>query len=51
MRLMSDIITQFKALKLYGMTQYYADLQNNGTPNATAYLDSSAELLQAELTE
>ena len=52
---MSDIITQFKALKLYGMAEYYADLQNNGTPNATAYLDSSAgllrQLLQAELTE
>lgn len=52
---MSDIITQFKALKLYGMAEYYADLQNNGTPCATAYLDSSAgllhQLLQAELTE
>lgn len=52
---MSDIITQFKALKLYGMAEYYADLQNNGTPGATAYLDPSAgllhQLLQAELTE
>ncbi len=48
---MSDIITQFKALKLYGMVEYYADLQNNGTPGATTYLDSSTGLLQAELTE
>lgn len=49
---MSDIITQLKALKLYGMAAYYADLQNNGTPGATARLDSSVgilhQLLQAD---
>jgi len=49
------IITQFKALKLYGMAECYADLQNNDTPSATTYLDSSAgllrQLLQAELTK
>ncbi len=33
------------------MVEYYADLQNNGTPGATTYLDSSTGLLQAELTE
>jgi len=42
---MSDIITQFKVLKLYGMAAYRADLQNNGTPGATVCLDRSAGLL------
>ncbi len=52
---MSDIITQFKALKLHGMAECYVDLQSQGTLDITASLNSSVgllrQLLQAELTD
>jgi len=52
---MSDIITQLKALKLYGMASSYAELRQQNTPNQMAYLESAdrilSQLLQAEATE
>lgn len=43
---MSEIIARLKALKLYGMADFYTDLQNQNTSSATTLLDSSAELLR-----
>ena len=52
---MSEILAQFKALKLYGMAGCYADLQQQMTPDTTADFESSdkilQQLLQAEATE
>ena len=52
---MSDILAQFKALKLYGMTGCYAELRSQNTPDVAASYDSAdkllSQLLQAESTE
>lgn len=52
---MSDIITQLKALKLYGMASSYAELRQQNTPDQMASLESAdrilSQLLQAESTE
>ena len=52
---MSDIITQLKALKLYGMASSYAELKQQNTPGQMANLESADrilfQLLQAESTE
>ena len=52
---MSDIITQFKALKLYGMASSYAELRQQNTPDQMTNFESAdqilSQLLQAESTE
>ncbi|MDQ1363884.1 MAG: hypothetical protein QG652_1746 [Pseudomonadota bacterium] len=52
---MSDIITQLKALKLYGMADSYVELQSQGASGATASMESSEwllrHLLEAEATD
>ena len=52
---MSDIIAQFKALKLYGMASSYAELRQQNTPGTADSFDSVDkllnQLLQAESTE
>lgn len=52
---MSDIITQLKLLKLYGMASSYAELRQQNTPNQMADLEPAdrilSQLLQAESTE
>ena len=52
---MSDIITQLKALKLYGMASCYAEMRQQYTPGRMADLESAnqilSQLLQAEATE
>lgn len=52
---MTDIISQLKALKLYGMADSYAELQSQGASGATASMESSAwllrHLLEAESTD
>ncbi len=52
---MSDILAQFKALKLYGMASCYAELRQQYTPGRMADLESAdqilSQLLQAEATE
>ncbi|SER85944.1 hypothetical protein SAMN05421690_11143 [Nitrosomonas sp. Nm51] len=52
---MSDIITQLKALKLYGMANSYAELRQQNTPDQMTNLESAnqilSQLLQAEATE
>jgi len=52
---MSDILTQFKALKLYGMAGCYTELQQQNAPDIIANLDASDkilhQLLQAESTD
>jgi DNA replication protein DnaC len=52
---MSDVITQLKLLKLYGMASSYAELRQQNTPNQLADLEPAdrilSQLLQAETTE
>lgn len=52
---MSDIITQLKTLKLYGMADSYVELQSQGASGATASMESSEwllrHLLEAEATD
>ncbi len=52
---MSDILVQFKALKLYGMADCYTELKQQNTPDIIASLDASDkilhQLLQAESTD
>jgi DNA replication protein DnaC len=52
---MSDIVTQLKLLKLYGMASSYAELRQQNTPNQMADLEPAdrilSQLLQAETTE
>jgi len=52
---MSDIASQLKALKLYGMADGYAELQSQGASGATASMESSEwllrQLLEAESTD
>lgn len=52
---MSDILAQFKALKLYGMADCYTELKQQNVPDIIASLDASDkilhQLLQAESTE
>lgn len=52
---MSDIITQFKALKLYGMAGCYTELRQQNTPDQMTNLESAdrilSQLLMAETTE
>ena len=52
---MSDIVAQFKALKLHGMADSYAELKQQNAPDIIASLDTSDkilhQLLQAESTE
>jgi DNA replication protein DnaC len=52
---MSDILSQLKALKLYGMAGCYAELKQQYTPDRIADLESTnqilSQLLQAEATE
>ena len=37
---MSDIVSQLKAIKLYGMADSYAELQSHGTAAISAWHDS-----------
>ena len=46
---MSDLITQLKELKLYGMADCYAELRHQGVSDATASMESSEWLLQSLL--
>lgn len=46
---MSDLITQLKELKLYGMADCYAELRHQGVSGATASMESSEWLLQSLL--
>lgn len=52
---MSDIITQLKALKLYGMANSYAELRQQNMPDQMVNLELAdrilSQLLQAESTE
>ena len=52
---MSDIITLFRTLKLYGMASCYAEMRQQYTPGRMADLESAnqilSQLLQAEATE
>ncbi|NBQ70662.1 MAG: hypothetical protein EBU46_18245, partial [Nitrosomonadaceae bacterium] len=52
---MSDIITQLKLLKLYGMASSYAELRQQNTPNQMVDLEPTdrilSQLLQAEAIE
>lgn len=52
---MSDILAQFKALKLYGMASSYAELRQQNTPDQMRNPESAdrilSQLLQAESTE
>ena len=52
---MSDIINQFKALKLYGMAECYAEIQAQDLTNTSKTIDSSTwllnQLLKAEATD
>ncbi len=52
---MSDIITQLKALKLYGMASSYAELRQQNMSDQITNLESAdqilSQLLQAEATE
>lgn len=52
---MSDILAQFKALKLYGMADCYTELKQQNVPDIIASLDASDkilhQLLEAESTE
>jgi DNA replication protein DnaC len=52
---MSDIINQFKALKLYGMAECYAELLTQNLTNTSETIDSSTwllnQLLKAEATD
>ena len=52
---MSDILAQFKALKLYGMASSYAELKQQNTPDVADSFNFADtllnQLLQAETTE
>ena len=52
---MSDIISQFKALKLYGMAECYAELQAQSQAGTAESIDSAtwllSQLLEAEATD
>lgn len=52
---MSDILAQFKALKLYGMASSYAELRQQNTPDVADSFNFADtllnQLLQAETTE
>ena len=52
---MSDIINQFKALKLYGMAECYAEIQAQNLTNTSETIDWSTwllnQLLKAEATD
>lgn len=52
---MSDIITLFRTLKLYGMASCYAEMRQQYAPDRMADLESAnqilSQLLQAEATE
>jgi DNA replication protein DnaC len=49
---MADLSTQFKALRLYGMAQGYADLEQNGTALHRQLAESILRpLLEAEMTD
>ena len=43
---MTDMLSQLKALKLYGMANCYVELQSQGVSGATASLQSSEWLLR-----
>jgi hypothetical protein len=52
---MSDILSQFKALKLHGMAECYAELQAQGQAGTSEDIGSTAwvldQLLAAEATD
>lgn len=52
---MSDILSQFKALKLHGMAECYAELQSQGQAGTSEDIGSTAwvlrQLLAAEATD
>ncbi len=52
---MSDILAQFKALKLYGMASSYAELRQQNTPDVADSFNFADtllnQLLQAETTD
>ena len=52
---MSDIMNQFKALKLHGMAECYAELQAQGQVGSSEDIGSAAwilrQLLSAEATD
>jgi hypothetical protein len=48
---MSDIMSQFKALKLHGMAECYAEIQTQGQPGVTESTGLLNQLLVAEATD
>jgi hypothetical protein len=47
---MSDILSQFKALKLHGMAECYAELQAQGQAGTSEDIGSTAWLLRQSKT-